>query len=326
MFLSNRASPEARTVGYDHALLNSVSRSGELAMLATHGVANNVGGDLFRVPMNGGSPMTVTHGVTAADWSADGRELAVVLNAAGEARIELPPGNVVYRTAGLIGCVRVSRDDSRIAFIEHPVRGDDGGMVRVTDLHGRARTLSDNWPSVAGLAWSADGNEVWFTASRTGAVRSLWAVGLNGALRQVAKVPGSIRLHDVSRTGAVLVTYDNARAEMAGRFGDDAAERDLSWFDWSGAQDFSRDGTRLRSELDRVPARPARWQHRASRRGPRAGARSSGSLGRDSPHRATLRADARRNARRRRAPAPQTRSRLPRGARISRWPPVTGRG
>jgi DNA-binding winged helix-turn-helix (wHTH) protein len=245
MFLSNRASPEVRAVGYEQSLLNAVSRSGELAVVAADHAANSVRGDLFRVPMNGGSPLTVTHGVTAADWSADGRQLVVIRIAAGEAHIELPPGNIIYRASGLLSCVRVSRDGSRIAFVEHPVSGDDGGMVRVADLHGSARTLSEGWPSVAGLAWSADGNEVWFTASRTGAVRSLWAVSLNGALRPVAKVPGSIRLHDISRSGAVLVSYDNARAEMAGRFGDETAERDLSWFDWSGAQDLSRDGTRL---------------------------------------------------------------------------------
>ena len=245
LFLSSRVSPETRVLGYDKALLTAVSRTGELSMLGSYGAADNFGTGLFRVPLNGGSPLTVTHGVSCADWSADGHDLAVVRPAGAESSIEFPVGNVIYRTPSLLGGARVSRDGSQIAFIEHPVRGDDAGAIRMVDRHGTSKTLSEGWASLNGLAWSAAGNEVWFTAARTGSVRSLWAVTTSGRLRAVARIPGSMRLHDISRDGAVLVSNESARLEMAGRTAGDQNERDLSWFDWSAAEEFSRDGTRL---------------------------------------------------------------------------------
>jgi enoyl-CoA hydratase/carnithine racemase/DNA-binding winged helix-turn-helix (wHTH) protein/Tol biopolymer transport system component len=242
LYLSNRVSPEARTVGFEYGLLTSVSPSGELALLDGRRAADNRGADLVRVPLNGGSPLVVSSGIVSSDWSPDGRQLAVIRNNGGDGRIEFPPGNTVYRTAGLLGCVRVSRDGTRLAFEEHPVRGDDGGSVKVVDLHGNVRALSENWASLDGVAWSPNGNEVWFTAAQYGAVRALWAASLHGAVRLVARVPSSMRLEDIARDGTTLVTCENARAEMLGMSRGDAQERDLSWFDWSGVADFSRDG------------------------------------------------------------------------------------
>ena len=64
--------------------------------------------------------------------------------------------------------------DDRLGFstavkplIEHPVPGDDGGVVRIVERDGRTRVLSAAWSSAWGLAWSPSGNEVWFTAART---------------------------------------------------------------------------------------------------------------------------------------------------------------
>ena len=125
------------------------------------------------------------------------------------------------------------------------MRGDDAGAIRTVDRHGKVATLSEGWASVHGLAWSATGSEVWFTAARTGSVRSLWAVTSGGRVRGVARIPGSMMLHDISRDGAVLVSNESMRLEMAGRTAGDQSDRDLSWFDWSAAEEFSRDGTRL---------------------------------------------------------------------------------
>jgi DNA-binding winged helix-turn-helix (wHTH) protein/Tol biopolymer transport system component len=243
LFLASSVSPEARTLGFERSTLNAVSPSGELALLSWDGMATNVGARLSRVPMNGGSPLAVAERVVCADWSANGKELAAVRFEGFETQLEFPIGKVLYRTANLMSCVRVSRDGSMLAFMEHPVRNDDGGDIKVVDLAGKVRTLSAGWASAGGLAWSASGNEVWFTAARTGGTRALWAVTLTGKLRLVSRVPGSLRLEDISRDGHVLVARQDRRLEMWGRVGNDPLERDLSWFDWSGAADLSADGS-----------------------------------------------------------------------------------
>ena len=61
----------------------------------------------------------------------------------------------------------------------------------------KRRTVSDGWDSIQGLAWSADGNEIWFTATRTGGDRSLYATNLSGKVRLLARLPGELTILDV---------------------------------------------------------------------------------------------------------------------------------
>jgi DNA-binding winged helix-turn-helix (wHTH) protein len=240
LFLASSVSPETRTVGFNGAKLNAVSRSGELLLLFPEN--NNAGGTLSRVPLNGGAPLAVSSRVTCSDWSANGKQIAVARYDGRQSQLEFPIGKTIYKTAGLVGCIMVSRDGNSIAFVEHTVRGDDGGDIKVTGLAGTVRTLAAGWASAGGLAWSPSGQEIWFTAARVGGSRALWAVTLAGKLRLVARVPGSLTLQDISKDGRVLLTREDKRVEMAGRVGGDTAERDLSWFDWTGVQDLSADG------------------------------------------------------------------------------------
>ncbi len=238
IYLASPVSPEARSLGFAGANLNGVSRSGELLLLS----AEQSGNLLSRVPMNGGSPLAVARRVACADWSPDGKNIAAVRLEGNAARIEYPIGKSLYRTGSLLGCLRVSPDGSLIAFTEHPVQGDDGGDLKILDMNGNVRTLSAGWATLGGVAWPPSGKEVWFTAARTGGTRSLWAVSLSGKLRLVSTVPGSLRLEDISRDGRVLVARQDWHLEMAGRVGNDSNDRDLTWFDWTGAADLSADG------------------------------------------------------------------------------------
>jgi hypothetical protein len=95
---------------------------------------------------------------------------------------------------------------------------------------------------VQGIAWSPAGDEIWFTATRTGGDRSLYAVSPAGAVRLLARVPGELTLLDVDRDGHVLLTRGNDRAGMIGLAPGEAKERDLSWLDWSTPGDLSADG------------------------------------------------------------------------------------
>jgi len=112
----------------------------------------------------------------------------------------------------------------------------------VVDLVGNARTLTRHWASVSGMAWSPSGREIWFTAAETGIDRSLRAVDLNGRDRLMFSAPGVLRLLDVSRSGRVLLARDDHQMTMAGRLAGDKEEQDLSWFDYTMAEDISPDG------------------------------------------------------------------------------------
>jgi eukaryotic-like serine/threonine-protein kinase len=239
VYLASSVSPETRSLGFEGMNLNAVSRSGELLLLSSERSFGNL---LSRVPMNGGSPLALASRVTCADWSPDGKNIAAVRMEGNATRIEFPLGKRVYRTPAIVSCLSVSPDGNMIAFGEHPVQGDDGGDLKVLELNGKVRTLSAGWAAMGGLAWAPSGKEVWFTAARTGSTRALWAVTLGGKLRLVARVPGSLRLEDISRNGRVLLAQQDWHVEMAGRVGNDAAERDLTWFDWTGAADLSADG------------------------------------------------------------------------------------
>jgi len=105
-------------------------------------------------------------------------------------------------------------------------------------------TLSEEWKSLQGLAWSPSGDEVWFTGSRTGkgASSALYAATRSGRERTVFSSPSTLKLNDISRDGQrVLLTRGTTRGDI--RFGADGEnERDLSWFDYSTVADLSSDG------------------------------------------------------------------------------------
>jgi dipeptidyl aminopeptidase/acylaminoacyl peptidase len=149
---------------------------------------------------------------------------------------------VVYSSHGWIDCLRVSSGGDQVAFLEHSVRDDDAGHVRLVDKNGNTRVLTDDWSSAEGLAWSPSGQEVWFTASKKGAARALYAVSKTGQLRHVSKTPSSLRLLDISSTGRVLVAVDDIRMTLRSAPGVDSAESDLSHFDFSHVDDVSSDG------------------------------------------------------------------------------------
>jgi WD40 repeat protein len=70
-------------------------------------------------------------------------------------------------------------------------------------------------------------------------------MSLHGKERLVLRVPSILTLHDISRSGRVLLSKDDAQVGMVVRVPGDKAERDVSWFDWSLISDFSKDGKTL---------------------------------------------------------------------------------
>ena len=226
----------------------AISPSGEVAIsLAARPAGPFVTtGTLARSTLAGGGPREVLESVQAADWAADGASLAVLRTVAGRSRIEFPIGKTLVEVpSGYLSHPRVSPRGDLIAFVEHPMRGDDAGVIAVVDREGRKRTLSPGWITVRGLAWSPDGGEVWFTAAAGGGSRALHAVTLSGRRRLVMRAPGALTLHDISREGRVLLARESSREGIVGLPPGAERERDLSWHDWSRPVDLTADGTAM---------------------------------------------------------------------------------
>ncbi len=249
IFSTRPESPESRSLGLPAGDVMSVSPTGELALCLDQRFifGHETEGTLARVPFSGGAPREVLAGVASADWAPDGSDLAVIHIVAGGYRLEFPLGRVVYESQGWLSHVRVSHDGSKLAFIEHPVRADDRGDVCVMDRDGSGRrTLTSGWSSANGLAWSDQGNEIWFTAAASGGRTSLMAVDLSGKQRLVSEAPSRMALTDL-RGSRALVTESRLRLRLAVRNVEDGPqrERDLSWLDGSVGVDLSDDGSRL---------------------------------------------------------------------------------
>jgi Tol biopolymer transport system component/predicted Ser/Thr protein kinase len=244
LFTTRPDSPESHELEPAGADVLAVSSAGEMALsLASHPVAQFLySGTLARVPLVGGAPREIMENVEWADWSPDGDTLAIVRQEQGRHRLEFPPGKVLYQADGWIGHLRISPKADAVAFIDHPQLGDDGGSVAIVDLAGKKTTLSTGWDSIQGIAWSPIGDEIWFSATRTGGDRSLYAVNLSGTVRLLARVPGELTLLDVRKDGNVLLTRGNDRAGLVGFASGETKERDLSWLDWSVPGDLSADG------------------------------------------------------------------------------------
>ncbi len=234
----------------DDARLLAISRQSELAVLAAsskslHGVPDeDRPGTLARTPLEGGAPRELLPQIEDADWSPGG-QLAVVRRIGEKSRLEFPIGKVLYESGGWIATPRFSASGDSIAFLDHPISPDDRGSVAVVDLDGNKRTLSGFWESLRGLAWSPRGDEVWFSATRSGVSRALYAVNLSGQERRVLSVAGGITLRDLSREGQALVSRDNERLGILFMGAGDTQPRELSWKDWSMVRGITPDGKQI---------------------------------------------------------------------------------
>ncbi len=244
LFTTRADLPDSRPLDLKAAHLLAISRSGEMA-LALNGEAGPhlvfLGATLARAPLGGGAPREMLEDVRGADWDSGGT-LAVVHHVKGRSRLEYPVGKVLYETSGWISHIRFSPQGNRIGFLDHPFWADDRGSVAVVDLGGQKKTLSTGWEAEDGLAWSPQGDEIWFTAVAGGLGRALFAVTLSGRQRTILGVPGGLTLQDITPNGRVLLTFDKESLGMSGMGAGDTTERDLSWFDWTLVGDISPDG------------------------------------------------------------------------------------
>ena len=247
IFSADVQSAGTRSMEMPSTQLLGVSTAGEMAVLqpAQSSFMLTLRGTLGRVPITGGTPRQIAERVEWADWSPDGKSLAIVRAIGGKRRLEYPIGHLLYETTGWVGHPRISPKGDQIAFLDHPTDQDDQGVVSVIDMSGHKRVLSTGWETEQGLAWSPNGKEIWFSATQAGLERRIYAVDLAGQQRLAYQALGGVTLQDIAPDGRVLLTRDENRAGMIGMAPDGTKEKDLSWLDWSLPTDLSNDGKTL---------------------------------------------------------------------------------
>ena len=244
LFSTRLDSAESLPLAVPDHWIESISRTGEMLIMnpSRYSTGYSIVGTLSQAPLSGTASRELLEDVAGADWSPDGASIAVARAPEWRYRLEFPAGKVLYSTTGWVSDPRVSPRGDAVAFLDHPIFGDDRGSVAVVDLAGKKTTLSEQWESVQGLTWSPSGDEIWFTSSGAGNSRSLHAVTRRGRTRDVLVVPGSIAIQDISRDGRVLLLESNTRLGFFGLFPGESKERDLSGFEWSWGPRLSPDG------------------------------------------------------------------------------------
>jgi Tol biopolymer transport system component/tRNA A-37 threonylcarbamoyl transferase component Bud32 len=240
IFSMRPGSREYRPLDLPEGRILAISSSGEMAIL--HPAKDGSGETLARVPLSGGAPREILENVNDADWSPDGSTLAVSRTVAGKNRIEYPIGTVRYddaeRTPELL---RISPKGDFIAFFERDNNAGDY-TVMVLDMNGKKRALSSGWQALGGIAWSPEGDEIWFGGAKAGGQPALRAVTLSGKERVVVETPASMVVDDIARDKRVLATVIDSRLGISALAPGAKQEGDLSWFDASRVYDISADG------------------------------------------------------------------------------------
>jgi Tol biopolymer transport system component len=239
LFTARIDSPGARSLGLSRAEILSISSSGQMALVLASrfgpifrtphsDIVGREGdvwvGTLAEAPLAGGAPRELLEGVTAADWSADGKSLAVMRRVADiKGRLEFPPGRVLFESNFIAGKrISISPTGNRIAF---QLRGD----LYVTEPGGGVRNLGER---PLEFVWSRATNEIWFNSVAGGAT-NLFAVFPGRPKRRVTTLPGDFALHDISPDGRVLLGRISESSEILGDFPGEARPRNLSHLDRS---------------------------------------------------------------------------------------------
>ena len=164
VFMIRPDSLTPQPVGPAGTHLLAVSTKGELAVLTDAQLVYHrvFLGTLARMTSDS-APRPWLENVRDADWSPDGSTVAVVHVVGGKNQLEYPIGQVLHQTTGYLSDIRISPSGDEVAFFEHAIPIDDRGWVKVVDRSGHVRTLTEEHSALEGLAWSADGQSLYFS-------------------------------------------------------------------------------------------------------------------------------------------------------------------
>jgi WD40 repeat protein len=204
-------------------------------------------GTLSRMTRDG-APRAWLEQVSELDYAPDGASAAIVRLANGHWQLEYPIGTVLYTAqSGYVSDPRVSPDGSRVAFMDHPLSGDDRGSVKVVDTSRKVATLTGEYWGEEGVVWSRDGRTVYFSPSDSNAQFDVDAVNVSGTpvVRQVLAGPGNAFIADIETDGRLLLVRGDVRFSLRALLAGDTDERDLSWLDFPLQASLSRDSRHM---------------------------------------------------------------------------------
>jgi eukaryotic-like serine/threonine-protein kinase len=255
MFVARLDTKESKPLDLPDGDILALSTTGDMLMSLARRYSSSwtPEGTLARGRLFASSAREVLEHVRYADF-LPGDRLAIVRRVNGRDRLEAPQGTVVFETPGYISHIRVSPDGRRIAFLEHPLFGDNRGYLAIYDGK-RARRLTPEYAGIEAAAWSADGREIWYGGATT---ETHWQIKALDPDAQVARdgrtvwyVPRDLLVLDIDARGRVLLTASEAGGALAGASAGETRDRDLTWGRWTLPGYVSRDGrTMLLSSLD----------------------------------------------------------------------------
>ncbi|HSP16793.1 MAG TPA: protein kinase [Thermoanaerobaculia bacterium] len=234
--------------------LLSVSRSGELAILVDARRAVPFGttiGTLARISMIGGAPRRLVESVLSADWSPDGRSIAVVRDLGPEQRLEIrsSDGGEVLRqlfatSSGTMGHLRFSPSGDRIAFTVVSNRaGGRRADLQMINADGTGRRTLGVTVNFTDLVWSSDGREIWF-AEGSLVQTTVRATSMSGRSRTIFQAPGNTSISDTAGHN-VLMLQNDVVARVFCRARGATAEMEVPWQNWKLPLDITTDGRQV---------------------------------------------------------------------------------
>ncbi len=252
-YLVTPGNPESRDLMMpENAQLLSVSGAGDLALLV--GPFDPDGsGTLARNSIAGGQTRELLEHVIAADWTGDGNTMAVARRVNGRWNLEFPLGKVISQSEFPPYGLRLSPNGERVAFCVYR-EGSRVGLMTINrageskylgPVSGQNSAMED-----ARLFWTPDGREIWFRSFDTNDLGTIYGLSLSGKLRVIARLPGQVALHDVSRTGHALISTDATRIGILGVAPGEEVEKDLSVLDASEVISISDDGGMILADAE----------------------------------------------------------------------------
>ena len=229
LYSTRVGSVQSRSIDLPPADLLALSRDGNLALSIARPAVDGFEphGIMAVTALAGGAPREMFEDVVGADWSADGKTMALARRkGADRAQLEFPLGTVIHESS-LVLAPRISPDGERVCFI-----APGYGQLMVGDRGGGARILATELGRSDRCAWSPDGREIWVAASGGGSMHvDLEAVNLSGGRRRLASYANLAAIEDIAPDGKVLVAAGTQRFSTYGVDGVDRRERELTVFD-----------------------------------------------------------------------------------------------